>query len=98
MFESSLYDSNLRLLMGIGQDVLFWSGGVVFGLLAARMSPSDTKLQLVVCAVVCFVWLMPYGRIEGILLPIFPLVGTGVALFGVYVGMVMTGRRRRDPS
>lgn len=96
MFTAPVYDPNLRLVMGVVQDVLFWSGGIVFGIIAGRMRPEDRRLQMIVCASIVFLWLVPYGRFEGVLLPIVPLAGTALALFGVYVGRTIAGKGRVD--
>ena len=80
MFTASVYDPNLRLVMGVVQDVLFWSGGIVFGIIAGRMRPEDRRLQMIVCASIVFLWLVPYGRFEGVLLPIVPLAHRKYAL------------------
>ncbi len=93
MFTASAYDPNLRLVTGLVQDVLFWSCGIVFGIIAGRMSPEDRRLQMIVGATIVFLWLIPHGRFEGVLLPIVPLAGTAVALLGVYVGRAIAKHR-----
>jgi hypothetical protein len=78
MFAALLYgDSSLRLVIGAVQEVLLCSAGIVFGVVAAKMRPADRRLQLIVCGSIVFLWLVPYGRIEGVLLPIVPLGALG---------------------
>ena len=86
IFSASLYDPNLRLVRGGVQEALLCSGGILFGIIAGRMSPGDKRLQLIVCGSIVFVWLIPYGRMEGVLLPIVPLGGALLAILGVSLG------------
>jgi hypothetical protein len=60
------------------------------------MNPRHRHLQLIVSGTIVIAWLIPYGFIEGVLLPIAPLGGALLAIAGVYLGRVIAGKGRAD--
>jgi hypothetical protein len=86
IFDAARYDPTLRNLRVLGQGGLVLTGGILFAIVAALPAPTHRPWLLLVCGVVVFSWLYPYGFIEGSFLPILPLAGTVVALSGAYLG------------
>jgi hypothetical protein len=86
LFVPSQYSSDLRSILATGRVVLLLSGGVIFGMLAARIAPTSGTLQILVCCIAVGYWLFPYGFLEGVFLPSVPLAGTVIASSGAYLG------------